>query len=178
MLTPSMDDIMTSLSARRKKLIANRVRKEGYSMEPYSSTRMFVEDVAAISSEYPREMERHTAKNVTVANSLRHATLPTALEYLFNNTRFIARNEGVDVVYGTTRNEAFHRELKGFFANVRCVRIRRAQLIGEIVTLAKLVAGAMVRTRTTSKKQPVAVKTRGGILFPNEQIGGGLPWRR
>lgn len=40
--------------------------------------------------------------------------------------------KSVKVMYGTTRNEAFHLELKSFFRNIHGVRARRAQLIGEV----------------------------------------------
>ena len=127
-----------------------------YTETPYASAQMFLDDVVALATKYPDDMQKHTGKRVKVINSLVHATSALALEYLFNNTRFIARNPHIEIMYGTTRNEAFHLELKSFFRNIRGVRARRAQLIGEVVTVAKLLVSSHVKSRMTKKRSQSA----------------------
>ena len=46
-------------------------------------------------------------------------------------------------MYGTTRNEAFHRQLKSYFRNVMRQTRRNAQVVCEIATLGKAIAGKM-----------------------------------
>ena len=127
-------DLHTNLAAptvaARQQMI-KRVWNDDYSNSPSASANMFLDDVTAVAAEYPDEMAKSTDKGVKVIDSLAHATNPTGMEYLFNNTRFIARDPTVKVMYGTTRNEAFHLELKNLFRNVRGVRARRAHLIGD-----------------------------------------------
>ncbi len=151
MVCAGLREVMESMSARRRDMIVRRVASDGYSNKSYDSVQMFVDDVAGLASQFPQELGKKTGKGVTVLDALAYATRPVMLEYLFNNTRLIARNPSVDVMYGTTRNEAFHEELKGFFRNIRAVRARRAHLIGEVVTVTKLLAGATKKTRFTSK---------------------------
>ena len=54
--------------------------------------------------------------------------------------------------YSTTRNEAFHNQLKGFFRNVFQQTGRNAQMICKVATFAKLVVGVMARETTTSQQ--------------------------
>eukprot|EP00959_Pyramimonas_sp_CCMP1952_P146119 3059505-Pyramimonas_sp.AAC.1 len=63
-------------------------------------------------------MTKTTSKKTTILGSLRYATSSKQLEYLLNLGRFIARNPDMEVMYGTTRNEALHMQLEAFFRNV------------------------------------------------------------
>ena len=76
-------------------------------------------------------------------SSLEFATSPTEVEYLLNISRYISRNPDVKVMYGTTRNEAFHNQLKAYYRNVMLQTGRNATLVASIVTAAKLVSGTL-----------------------------------
>jgi hypothetical protein len=116
-----------------------------YLQSGYTSENCFVKDIAALAITYPCAMRRRDAKGVTVLSSLTAATSPVQLGYLFNLPRFIARNPTHAVMYGTTRNEAFHAELKAFFRNIVKQTKRNAEHVASVVTLVKLVAGGMQR---------------------------------
>ena len=80
----------------------------------------FAADVAAIAKSYSADMARKVdgKSKTTVLASLQFATRPRALEYLMNNSRFFARNPALQGVFEATRNEAFHKQLKGYWRNV------------------------------------------------------------
>ena len=69
---------------------------------------------------------------------------------MLNFARFVARNLTIPMPYGTTRNEAWHKELKAFFANVYYQTGRNAAIVGKIATLVKLIAGVLDKEVTTS----------------------------
>ena len=51
----------------------------------------------------------------------------------------------------TTRNEAFHRQLKAFYRNVMVQSARNATVVAAIATLSQLIAGGMARAATSTK---------------------------
>ena len=67
---------------------------------------------------FPLMMERKVEGHTTILASLTHATSPNQLAYLQNFGLFVAKHPHIDVMYGTTRNEAFHKQLLSFFRNV------------------------------------------------------------
>jgi hypothetical protein len=76
----------------------------------------------------------------TVFGSLVNATTSHGLGFLRNGSRFAAKNRDVQLMYGTTRNEAFHKQLVSFFRNVMLQSSRNLTNISAVATLAKLVA--------------------------------------
>jgi hypothetical protein len=82
------------------------------------------------------------------------STRPVLLEYLMNGSRFASRNPGVAMMSGTRRNEAYHQQLKSMFRNVMFQTGRNAQVVADIATLVKLLAGLMKR------KCPLTVQHR------------------
>eukprot|EP00959_Pyramimonas_sp_CCMP1952_P226741 4740827-Pyramimonas_sp.AAC.1 len=91
------------------------IEAEGRPERPYRNAVSFIKDTAALCKMFPREMNKTTSKRTTILASLRYATSPAQLEYLLNLSRFTARGPSVQVLYGTTRNDAFHLQLKAFF---------------------------------------------------------------
>ena len=81
------------------------------------------------------------ADKTTVMGSLKHATSSNELGYIRNFCKFVATHPGMDIPFGTTRNEAFHRQLKAFYRNVMHQTARHARCIANVATLAKLFAG-------------------------------------
>eukprot|EP00973_Karenia_brevis_P062558 8697936-Karenia_brevis.AAC.1 len=56
---------------------------------------------------------------------------------------FGKKNPRVQRMRGTTRNEALHNQLKGFWRNVMHQTARNAKVICSVATLAKLCAGQL-----------------------------------
>ncbi len=79
----------------------------------------------------------------TVLASLEHATRPRQLECLMNLSRFAARSPHIPTMYGTTRHEAFHLQLKAFFRNVMFQTKRNATVVAQVATLSKLIAACI-----------------------------------
>ena len=103
----------------------------------------FVEDVAAICKMFPHMMERKTDGQTTVFASLAYATTPNQLGYLMNFAKFVARHTDMEVMYGTTRNEAFHSQLKSYFRNIMIQSRRNAKVVCQIATMGKLIGGTL-----------------------------------
>eukprot|EP00973_Karenia_brevis_P040920 5662360-Karenia_brevis.AAC.1 len=95
--------------------------------------------MAAICKKFPNMMPKRTGKNTNVLGSLTFATSPQQLAYLQNYAKFIAEHPDIDVMYGTTKNEAFHAQLKSYFRNVMIQTRRNAKAVCQIATLAKLI---------------------------------------
>ena len=91
-----------------------------------------------------------TIGNTTVLSSLQHATSSQNLGYLMNLSLFAKRNPTVEIIFGTTRNEAFHMQLKSFFRNIYHQTGRNATLIYQVATLVKLIAGNISKCSATS----------------------------
>ena len=81
-----------------------------------------------------------------------------------NMSRFAARRPDVDVMYGATRNEAFHKQPKGFFRNVIFQTGRHAKGFAAVATLAKLVAGGMGCDLTRHHEEVDLLKSAAGRL--------------
>ena len=137
----SLEDAMSSLSDAAAARAMSAIKAEGYPERPYRNAVSFIKDIASLCHMFPREMGKTTGKKTTVLGSLGYATSPAQLEYLLNLGRFIARNPGVQTMYGTTRNEAFHMQLKAFFRNVFIQTERNARAVSSVCTFAKLLAG-------------------------------------
>ena len=98
-------------------------------------------------------MQRIIDGKTTVLASLVHATSPGQLGYLQNFAQFVSSHPDLDVMYGTTQNEAFHSQLKSFFRNIMFQTRRNAHVIFQIVTFAKLLAGATSKASTMQEKE-------------------------
>ena len=48
-------------------------------------------------------------------------------------------------MYGTTRNEAFHQQLKSYFRNVMLQTRRHAKVVFKVATLGKVLAGTLTK---------------------------------
>ena len=96
--------------------------------------------------------------STSVINSLRHATSPAELQYMMNGRRYLARNPGVPAPYGSTPCEGFHGESKEFFRQVVQQREEHARVLARLLTVRKLIDGAMARVPMST------VKTKGLLL--------------
>jgi hypothetical protein len=138
--------LIASMTRRTTDRLYTQILSTTYAEVPYASMDGFVLDVAAICKTFPRMMRRKVEKKTTVLSSLEHATTPNQLGYLRNTTKIICSHPGIDVMYGTTQNEAFHAQLKSHFRNVMIQTRRHAKAVCQIVTLAKLIAGVLAKT--------------------------------
>jgi hypothetical protein len=118
----------------------NAISNPSYPDQAYVIESAFVKDLAAIIIKYPGKASRiiPKSKKTTVYGSLVFATRPENLGYLFNHSRFIARHPDIKPFYGSSANEAFHLQFKGYFRNVFHQTGRNASLVCKAVTIAKL----------------------------------------
>ena len=73
------------------------------------------------------------------------------------------------MMYGTTRNEAFHNQLKAFFRNVMHQTGRNAGNVCRVVTLSKLLAGAVGRSQLTRKvRETMRMSVASAMLRKSE----------
>jgi hypothetical protein len=139
----SLVNAIAAMKPVRAKTLVKRMDSVTYQQRPYPHMDDFVRDVAALTIVFHKDMARKVAKGTTVKQSLIHATSPLNLEYLANIGRFGSRNPSVQLLTGTTHNEAYHLELKSFFRNVMHQTKEHAQLICKVATLSKLIALVM-----------------------------------
>lgn len=130
-------------------LVYNKIWSKRYHARKYDQIGDFTNDLAVICKKFPAFCaKRIPGTKTTVIGSLRHATKPHELKYIMNFAIFIARNPGIEVPYGTTSNEAFHKQVKGFFRNVQIQTARNAVNVCSVIRLAKLISGWMNKTDT------------------------------
>lgn len=95
---------------------------------PFVTAQYYYRLVAALIISFPRDMTRSAGKG-TVKEVLLNGATFKHFQYLQNNSRYLRmvvnRSE---IPVGTTCNEALHRELKGFFANVWTQTKQRLEL--------------------------------------------------
>ena len=158
---------MGAMTERAAKIRLKHINGKDYPDQPYTRISTFVEDVAALAETYPQDMAKTIGKShTTVLSSLEHALRPVGLEYLLNGARFIGRNPDIPVMYGTTRNEAFHMQLKSFWRNVMWQTSRNAKVVASLVTFAKLMVGQIQSTcYTTNKPEHELLRRAAAILM-------------
>lgn len=145
----SLADVAAGMTLRQAKNHRSAIEKDSYKETPYKSVGQFVQDEAAIVKLLPDAVRRKIEGGTTVRASLEAATAPAQAEYLMNLSRFVARNPTLTVPYGTTKNEAFHNQLKGYFREVVHQTRRNAEYVARVATLAKLVAASVDSARLT-----------------------------
>ena len=89
-------------------------------------------------------LKKKTDGKTKVQASLEKATTLEELGYIKNFCKFVANHPTMEVIFGTTRNEAFHKQLKSFYRNVMFQTHRNALRVADIATLAKLFAGFLL----------------------------------
>ena len=142
-----LSTVMSAQSASRIKQRYENIGKDRYVGQPYDKLSEFVCDVAAICNSHPDIFSRRVGKgSSTVLTSLEFATSRRELAYFKNFCKFVDNNPSIAVMFGTTRNEAFHKQLKAFYRNVFHQTSRHAQCIANVATLAKLLAGYLQRS--------------------------------
>ena len=83
-----------------------------------------------------------------------------------NGSRFAARNPGLQKMYGTTRNEAFHEQLEAFWRNVVQQTGRNVHVVAGVATLAKLLAGQLqAKNYTIGHREHELLRTASAILM-------------
>ena len=148
----SLRDVIAAMGMRIAKRRLEAMKAEAYPTTPYLSKIDFVKDVAALAKSFPDQMARPIRtgkKRTTVLTSLGHAVSPRSLEYMFNGSRFAAANPDVRIMYGTTRNEAVHMQLKAFWRNVIFQTRRHAHVVAAVATLTKLIVSHLKRAEVT-----------------------------
>ena len=159
---PTLQDVMKQLDRTKVSAIVKRIHgQSGATVRPYRSVQAFQADVASLAVHYEKQVNRNArGKKISVLTSLCDSLCPRNLEYILNYTRFVARNPSVDIPYGTTSNEAFHNELKGFFRNIRTPTRRLVQILARLVTVVKLIAGSLEEQDLTRTKHSQSDKLR------------------
>ena len=133
--------IMAPMGVGEARFKTTRISWDCYLGFPYDSMSDFVEDIAAPCLAHPEMLRRSAGSGTTVIGSLKRATSSIELGYIQNFCKFVAMHPGMDVIFGTTRNEAFHLQLKAFYRNVMHQTARHARCVANVATLVKLLAG-------------------------------------
>jgi len=89
-----------------------------------------------------------------------------------NFARFVDRFPHIEMMYGTTRNEAFHKQQTTSFRNVMIQTMRRARLICDMVLLVRLVAGMLKRHDYTTAQHDHELLGQAALLL----LEGPLPF--
>ena len=131
LVCPTLQTCMQTMTQRMATRRHSAIMSERYEQQPYATGRGFLMDVAALCKVFPESL-KNRLKDGSVLSSLAHATRPEGLEYLMNFARFVQRYPQETVPYGTTRNEAFHRQLKSFFRNIMHQSARNARIVCDI----------------------------------------------
>eukprot|EP00959_Pyramimonas_sp_CCMP1952_P156856 3280500-Pyramimonas_sp.AAC.1 len=89
-----------------------------YAEKPYDLMSDFAQDLAAVCATHPNVTQRKTSKPATVLSSLEHVATAQELGYTQNFCKHVTNSANYEVIFGTTRNEAFHKQLQAFYRNV------------------------------------------------------------
>ena len=135
--------------SRQNRSLAN-MSSPAYGDIQYGCIDDLITDVAALCNKFKDMMAYKIDADTTIKGSIFHAFSPQCIGYVLNFGRFVSRNPTIPVPYGTARNEAWHKELKAFFANVYYQTGRNAALVGKVATMVKLVAGMLDKEITTA----------------------------
>jgi hypothetical protein len=148
-----------------------RCSKAGYEKKPYNDIDEFVADVATLVRKFPQQMQRKASKKTTIKASLINSTSAQSLEYLANFGRFVSRNPAIKI-HDSTSNEAYHRELKGMFRNVRQCTPDYARTHAKVASAVKVVVGHMKKSgRTPSTRIEMLVGPLIVKLLDSADIG-------
>jgi hypothetical protein len=90
------------------------------------------------------------------------------LGYLVNIGRFVARHPTVDMLHGTTHNEAYHLDLKAFNRNVMKQTRRHAKVVAKCATAVKLIASVMGTAGCVRECRQVQRMTAFGNVLVDE----------
>jgi hypothetical protein len=149
----TLDDVLGSMSDAVAAARVAAIKQELFPDRAYASVASFVLDVAAICKTHPTIAARPIKGEKTTAfGSLRNSTTLQGLQFLRNGSRFAAKNRDASLMYGTTRNEAFHKQLKSFFRNIMLQLGRNLTNISAVATIAKLVAAFSSQLDTSTTK--------------------------
>ena len=159
--------LIDAMTARTKKRLYTQIETDAYTEMAYPTMAAFLDGIAAICKKFPEMLGRKTGRTKTIVlGSLMHATSPSQLPYLQNYAKFIAAHPDIEVMYGTTQNEAFHQKLKGFFRNVMIQTRRNAKAICQVTTLAKLIGGSLAKSEMiTSREEHELLRTASSFLW-------------
>ena len=121
---------------------AKRVLDAMPNVSAWATRLQFIEALAAISALHrPEVMRKSEKKGKAVYHHLYVATSAENIEWLFNNHRARAGLEDSTAVLlpsGTTSNEAFHAELRGFFKQIQRQHKSTLKLKLSVLLVAKL----------------------------------------
>ena len=142
---PKLNEVTQRMSKATAQRRVPDLYRGDYGSIPYRRALDFLKDIAALTIVYEKDMRRQTGKSATVRSSLAFASCGVELQYLFNGSRYIARNPNVQVPYGSTACEAVHAELKRYFALTRQQTARHAETLTSLFCMKKLITAIMQR---------------------------------
>ena len=169
----ALPGLLRSMTPSESKRLYTRLQTDTYIDRPYTDISHFVEDLAAICLQYPDMMSKKTEGRSTVQSSLENATTVQELGYVKNFCKFVANNPSLEVMFGTTRNEAFHKQLKTFYRNVMHQLRRHALCVAAVATFAKLFAGFLQRHQefqTSSNREHTLLEQLAAFLLAESPI--------
>jgi hypothetical protein len=134
--------------------VYNKIWSKEYPERKYLHIDLFVNDLAAICKKFPAFCARPIpGSRSTVMSSLQYATTARELNYITNFANFVSRNGDIEVPFGTTPNEAFHLQVKGYFRNIQVQTQRHAKAVCSVMTTARLMSGWMRSIETITELQ-------------------------
>ena len=156
MAVPCHLDFDEALQRMSDSIASRRVRRilkdADYMKAPYRTASELVRDITATwCKSCPKDIVKIAKNKTTVLASLKASMSAEQVEYLLNYARFISRNQDVPVPYGTTGNEAFHNELKGFFRCVYTPKRRYVKSLVDVIAAVKSVSGFLQKQKLTKQ---------------------------
>jgi hypothetical protein len=127
---------------RAAQLVARVANDDEYKGIAYPNVKALLDDIAALAKMSP-ETSGTSKRSKTVLASITDSFSPRNLEYLLNFARFVSRNPDLKVMYGTTPNEAYHKEFAGYCSGIRTPTARCVKGIAQVATTGKLTANLL-----------------------------------
>ena len=143
---PSQPTFSEAIGKMRKQraaqLVARVANDDEYMGIPYPNANALLDDIAALVKISP-EANGTTKRSKAVLASITDSFLPRNREYLLNFARFVSRNPDLEIMFGTTPNEAYHKEFAGYCSGIRTPTARCIKGIAQVATTGKLTANVL-----------------------------------
>ena len=123
-----------------------------YLQKPFESHREYVAELKRITAKYSSEMNKQDKKGDSMLKLLQNGSSRRHFGYLQNNSIFRAIAGDVEILPGTSVNEAEHRRLKRWMECVYQQHTDRLQMIQEVHGLYKMMTNAYLNTQLDSAK--------------------------
>jgi hypothetical protein len=122
----------------------DRLHRESYKEKPYVNFRQFSIDIQSVMAKNVAACKRPLKGESSVGDVLKNNCTIERFGFFQNIVIYRARS-GKDCQLGTSANEAFNSQLKGYNANVYASTRERVELTLELFTVSKFITHLMCR---------------------------------